>query len=95
MTEKNLITNNSNSTQNHNLSPNQSFTSSKGSCNTNYMTNITLKNSIKEKDRKVKELKIQLSKMEKSLNGAKKIFDEKKKKNDIYIKENEVINIYF
>jgi len=56
------------------------------------MTNTTLKNSIKEKDRRVKELKVQLSKMEKSLSAAKKIFDEKTKKNESYIKENDVIN---
>ena len=47
----------------------------------------------KEKEKKVKDMKAQLIKMEKSLVEGTKVFIEKKKKNDIYLKDNEVLKL--
>ena len=48
------------------------------------------KDMLKEKEKKVKELKAGLSRMEKLLDDAKIHYEEKKEKNEICIKENEV-----
>jgi len=58
--------------------------------NSGNSNNNTKSSNSKESEKKVKDLKFQMSKMEKSIIDAKKVYVEKKKKNDIYLKENEV-----
>lgn len=74
-----------NSTQNSHLSnPNS------GNLSTGQFNKSPKKEHVKDREKKMKDLKSQLSRMEKTLVEAKKLYEEKKKKNDAYVLENGV-----
>lgn len=69
---------------------NQSYGLGLGNGKTYTSSDGVLKEIRREKERKIKELKIMTSKLGKSLVDAKKGYDEKKRKNQRFAKENQV-----
>jgi hypothetical protein len=68
--------------------PNTKYTNNHGCI---YIVPPEISKIRKEKEKKLKELKQNYLKLEKTLNDSKKQYEEMKKKNNIYINENEVI----
>jgi hypothetical protein len=56
-------------------------------------TSVNIETLKKDKEKKIKERRSNLSKLQKGIAEAKKIYEEKFKKNKLYQQENEVRNV--